>query len=85
MGFLLLTQGAVVLDDRATPRVGRSARAVHARASRSTYRGAQLAIATKWCYVVYNKASRIRGRARATHEAHGSWRGGLHEAREFMS
>jgi hypothetical protein len=27
----------------------------------STFRGAQVAIATKWCYVVYNKASRTRG------------------------
>jgi hypothetical protein len=33
---------------------GRSARAAHTRASRSTYRGAQLAIAAKWCHVVYN-------------------------------
>jgi hypothetical protein len=29
----------------------------HTRASRSAYRGGQLAIAAKWCYVVYNRGS----------------------------
>jgi hypothetical protein len=51
-------------------------RAAHTGASRTTYRGAQLAIAAKWCYVVYNHASYKQKRgARETQEAHGSRRG----------